>query len=147
MTEKAAVLSAEETPLLELEELRTLIAEGQERGYLTFEEIAGLPRGGRGHEGADPGAARAPGGARHRRDRSRRPPPVRPAEGGATEARAPEPTGDVEAPEIDLTVEPSLDSLRLYLRSIGRVEPAHRRTGGRPRASASSAATCPPSSR
>ena len=27
--------------MLELEELRTLIAEGQERGYLTFEEIAG----------------------------------------------------------------------------------------------------------
>lgn len=41
VTEKAAVLSAEETPLLELEELRTLIAEGQERGYLTFEEISG----------------------------------------------------------------------------------------------------------
>ena len=41
MTEKAAVLSAEETPLLELEELRNLIAEGQERGYLTYEEIAG----------------------------------------------------------------------------------------------------------
>ena len=35
------MLSAEETPLLELDELRTLIAEGQERGYLTYEEISG----------------------------------------------------------------------------------------------------------
>ena len=32
MTEKAAVLSAEETPLLEMEELRTLIAEGRNGG-------------------------------------------------------------------------------------------------------------------
>ena len=49
-------------------------------------------------------------------------------------------------PEIDLTVEPSLDSLRLYLRSIGRVDlltadQEVRWRGG------SSAATCRPSSR
>ena len=30
--------------------------------------------------------------------------------------------GQAKKPELDLTVEPSLDSLRLYLRSIGRVE-------------------------
>ena len=28
---------------------------------------------------------------------------------------------ELKRPEVDLTVEPSLDSLRLYLRSIGRV--------------------------
>ena len=121
MTEKAAVLSAEETPLLELEELRTLIAEGQERGYLTFEEISGcleevdvtkeqiqdlhahLEEHGIDVIEADgrPGAA---------------------ARGGATEgAERPEPLAKSKRPEIDLTVEPSLDSLRLYLRSIGRV--------------------------
>ncbi len=121
MTEKAAVLSAEETPLLELEELRTLIAEGQERGYLTFEEISGcleevdvtkeqiqdlhahLEEHGIDVIEADgrPGAA---------------------AEGGATEgAERPEPRAASKRPEIDLSVEPSLDSLRLYLRSIGRV--------------------------
>ncbi len=121
MTEKAAVLSAEETPLLELEELRTLIAEGQERGYLTYEEISGcleevdvtkeqvqdlhaqLEEHGIDVIEADgrPGAA---------------------AEGGATEgAERPEPRASSKRPEIDLTVEPSLDSLRLYLRSIGRV--------------------------
>ena len=45
---------------MEIEELRDLVAEGRERGYLTFEEIAALPRGGRGHEGADRRAPRAP---------------------------------------------------------------------------------------
>ncbi len=30
-----------EAPFLEVEELRALVAEGKERGYLTFEEIAG----------------------------------------------------------------------------------------------------------
>ena len=120
MTEKAAVLSAEETPLLELEELRNLIAEGQERGYLTYEEISGcleevdvtkeqiqdlhahLEEHGIDVIEADgrPGAAAA---------------------GGATEGERPEPRATSKRPEIDLTVEPSLDSLRLYLRSIGRV--------------------------
>ena len=49
-------------------------------------------------------------------------------------------------PEIDLTIEPSLDSLRLYLRSIGRVDllTAARRCR---LAGASSAATCSRSSR
>ena len=34
----------------------------------------------------------------------------------------PPPEPEVKKPELDLTVEPSLDSLRLYLRSIGKVE-------------------------
>src|SRR5581483_1899171 len=38
-------------------------------------------------------------------------------EGGELQARLEE----LKRPEMDLTVEPSLDSLRLYLRSIGRV--------------------------
>ena len=121
MTEKAGVLSADETPLLELDELRTLIAEGQERGYLTYEEISGcleevdvtkeqiqdlhaqLEEHGIDVIEADgrPGAA---------------------AEGGAAEGgERPEQRTSSKRPEIDLTVEPSLDSLRLYLRSIGRV--------------------------
>jgi RNA polymerase primary sigma factor len=120
VTEKAAVLSADETPLLELDELRTLIAEGQERGYLTYEEISGcleevdvtkeqiqdlhaqLEEHGIDVIEADgrPGAA---------------------TDGGATEGERPEPRATSKRPEIDLTVEPSLDSLRLYLRSIGRV--------------------------
>jgi len=121
VTEKAGVLSADETPLLDLEELRNLIAEGQERGYLTYEEISGcleevevtkeqvqelhahLEEHGIDVIEADgrPGAA---------------------AEAGAAEGgERPEPRATSKRPEIDLTVEPSLDSLRLYLRSIGRV--------------------------
>ena len=47
------------------------------------------------------------------------------AEDGLTaykEAKGEAQPGQQKKPELDLTVEPSLDSLRLYLRSIGRVE-------------------------
>ena len=40
MSDDAIVLLGDETPIAELDELRTLIAEGQERGFLTFEQIA-----------------------------------------------------------------------------------------------------------
>jgi len=120
VTEKAGVLSADETPLLESEELRNLVAEGQERGYLTYEEISGCLEevdvtkeqvqelyGHLEESGVDvieadgrPGAA---------------------TESGAAEGERPEPRTTSKRPEIDLSVEPSLDSLRLYLRSIGRV--------------------------
>ena len=99
----------------EVEELRLLAAEGKERGYLTFEEIATtldevevtkeqvsefhshlvesgvelVTRDGRA-SAAEPVVARAEAG--------------------------------IKKAQIDLTVEPSLDSLRLYLRSIGRVD-------------------------
>src|SRR5204862_932834 len=40
--ESVALLAEEaEAPLLEIEELRTLVSTGRERGFLTFEEIAG----------------------------------------------------------------------------------------------------------
>ena len=47
----------------------------------------------------------------------------RAAAGGPVDAPPPGPDGTAQPkkPEIDLTVEPSLDSLRLYSRSIGRV--------------------------
>jgi RNA polymerase primary sigma factor len=120
VTEKAAVLLADDAPIIEMEELRTLIAEGQERGYLTFEEIGGcleeievtkeqvqelhahLEEQGIDVVEADGRPAVAEDGG----------------EGGERPDRA---GGSGKRPEIDLTVEPSLDSLRLYLRSIGRV--------------------------
>ncbi|MDQ6842230.1 MAG: RNA polymerase sigma factor region1.1 domain-containing protein, partial [Actinomycetota bacterium] len=34
------VLLTDEPPITELEELRSLIAEGQERGFLSFEQVA-----------------------------------------------------------------------------------------------------------
>jgi len=107
-----------EAPDLEHEELKALVAEGRERGYLTFEEIAScleeveitkeqvrdlhvyLVDSGIEIVSADG-----------------RPPQV-----GAPAAAVDGQPAAPKKPEIDLTVEPSLDSLRLYLRSIGRVD-------------------------
>ena len=40
MSDESVVLLGDEAPIAELDELRPLIAEGQERGFLTFEQIA-----------------------------------------------------------------------------------------------------------
>ncbi len=109
--------------VLELEELRPLLAEGQERGSLTVERIAAALEEVEitkeqvselhdylAEQGID--ILSRPGGKPIAVDA---PLDAEPADGerGAKSARK---------PSIDLTVEPSLDSLRLYLRSIGRVE-------------------------
>jgi RNA polymerase primary sigma factor len=106
-----------EAPFLEVEELRTLLAEGRERGFLTFEEIAACleevdvtkeqVRDLHSHL-LDAGVEIVAGDARD-------------ATPTAPQASDSAPTA-AKRPEIDLTVEPSLDSLRLYLRSIGRVD-------------------------
>ncbi len=103
-----------ERPFADLDELQQLIGQGQERGYLTFEEIAGTLEevevtkeqiqtlhGYLVEHGVDVIAA-----------------------DGLTaykEAKGSQPDAP-KKPELDLTIEPSLDSLRLYLRSIGKVE-------------------------
>src|SRR3954454_10462244 len=121
---KTDALLAGDASITEIDELRPLIAEGQEKGVLTFEQIATaleeveiskeqvtelhayLEGEGIDVVGADGKLATSEGGR------------FEPA-GGRQEAKTP----DVpRKPEIDLTVEPSLDSLRLYLRSIGRVQ-------------------------
>ena len=89
----------------------------------------GLPRGGRGDEGAGRASSTrtssrtawrsCPARSARRADRDRR---RRRAAGRGRRSR-----------EIDLTVEPSLDSLRLYLRSIGRVDLLTADAGGRAR--------------
>ncbi|HZA90313.1 MAG TPA: sigma-70 family RNA polymerase sigma factor [Solirubrobacterales bacterium] len=112
--EGAASDLEDERPFADSEELRALIAQGRERGYLTFEEIAGTLEevevtkeqvehlhGYLVEHGVDVIAG-----------------------DGLTaykESKAGQPDAP-KKPELDLTVEPSLDSLRLYLRSIGRVE-------------------------
>jgi RNA polymerase primary sigma factor len=119
-----AVLLREEAPITELDELRPLIGRGQERGFLTFEEIEGCLeevevtkeqlhelRGYLDEQGidvveVDGRPARSEGGS---------------VEAAAEQASAPRPDQRKKV-EVDLTVEPSLDSLRLYLRSIGRVQ-------------------------
>ena len=117
-------LLADEAPIAEAEEFRPLILAGHERGFLTFEEIAScleevevtkeqvnelhgyLIEQGIDVVGADGRLAQSENGK------------VEAAAVPVAERRPDQP----KKPEIDLTVEPSLDSLRLYLRSIGRVE-------------------------
>jgi RNA polymerase primary sigma factor len=119
---KTDVLLAGDASIVEIEEMRPLITEGQDRGYLTFEQIATaleevevskeqvtelhsyLEEQGIDVVGADGRPATSEAG--------RFEPASRP------ESKSPDAP---RKPEIDLTVEPSLDSLRLYLRSIGRV--------------------------
>jgi RNA polymerase primary sigma factor len=123
VSDKSEAHLADEAPVAEVEELRTLIAEGQERGYLTFEQIAScleevditkeqvqelhshLLDQGIDIVGDDGKPATSEGGK---------------VEDALAARAAPVPDAP-KKPEIDLTVEPSLDSLRLYLRSIGRV--------------------------
>jgi RNA polymerase primary sigma factor len=114
-------LLADEAPIAEVEEFRGLIQEGQERGFLTFGQIEACleevevtkEQLGELHaffvdQGIDVmGADGKPMAPETSKDETR----SRPAAVVAP-----------KKPEIDLTVEPSLDSLRLYLRSIGRVE-------------------------
>ena len=102
-------------PFAESAELRTLISHGRERGYLTFEQIAGTL------EEVEVTKEQVQGLhtylIEHGVDVI--------AEDGLTaykEAKEGSQPGQAKKPELDLTVEPSLDSLRLYLRSIGRVE-------------------------
>src|SRR6478735_12066019 len=117
---ESEVLLSDEAPIAELEELRPLIAEGQEKGSLTFERIASCLEEvevtkEQVHElhahlidqGIEVvGADGKPATSENNRIEA------------AAEARKREGEEAPRKPEIDLTVEPSLDSLRLYLRSI-----------------------------
>src|SRR4051794_26963802 len=112
---KTDALLAGDASITEIDELRPLIAEGQEEGVLTFEQIATaleevevskeqvrelhayLEGEGIDVVGADGKLATSEGGR------------FEPA-GGRQEAKTPD---TPRKPEIDLTVEPSLDSLRL----------------------------------
>jgi RNA polymerase primary sigma factor len=123
MSDKAIALLPDETPIAELEEFRPLIAEGHERGFITFEQIASaleevevskeqltelhgyLDEQGIDVVDGDGKLAKSENGS---------------VEASAAAAAEPRPDQRKKV-EIDLTVEPSLDSLRLYLRSIGRV--------------------------
>jgi RNA polymerase primary sigma factor len=113
-----------EGPLAQSAELAGLIAQGLERGFVRFDEVAAvfeevevtrsqvlelhghLLEQGIEIVGADGSPIDSGPGA----------------ESGATRVEREEPAASKRAPEVDLTVEPSLDSLRLYLRAIGRVE-------------------------
>ena len=115
-TTRQAVGSGESL-FAESEEIRALAAEGTERGYLTFEEIASTleeieltkeqVQDLHSHlveQGVD--VIAADGVTAYKEAKS--------SDGGSGEQS--------KKAELDLTVEPSLDSLRLFLRSIGRVD-------------------------
>jgi RNA polymerase primary sigma factor len=115
---KTEALLADEAAITEIDELRPLIAEGQERGFLTVEQIASsleeveVTK----EQVAELHAYLLDQGIEVLSADGR---PVTSAEPPArSEKDAPD---GPRKPEIDLTVEPSLDSLRLYLRSIGKV--------------------------
>jgi RNA polymerase primary sigma factor len=107
---------SEEAPFLEVEEVRRLVSEGKERGFLTFEEITAtfeeveLTK----EQILELHAHLQENGVEIVASDDRPPGLIEIAGDGAQPAP--------RKPQIDLTVEPSLDSLRLYLRSIGRVE-------------------------
>ena len=104
-----------ESPLPDSEPLQRLIAQGGERGYLTFEEIS------RTLEEVEVTKEQVRDLHAHLVERGVDViaedglPAYKVAKGEAQ-------PGQAKKPELDLTVEPSLDSLRLYLRSIGRVD-------------------------
>src|SRR5437870_9072757 len=100
--------------LPDVEELQKLVQDGQEKGFLTYDEIvAGLEDVELTKEQIedfytyliDHGIELVEG------ETHKHPP---------HEQLAP-PEEEKNAPKLDLTVEPSLDSLRLYLREIGKV--------------------------
>src|SRR4051794_22305569 len=99
----------------DLEEFKDLLLEGQERGFLTLEEIAARV------EEADLSEEQVRELHAQFTDHGV---DVVPAELSAEAAPDPiaAPASEAAQPALDLTVEPSLDSLRLYLRSIGKVE-------------------------
>jgi RNA polymerase primary sigma factor len=103
--------------LPDVEELHKLVAEGKEKGFLNYDEIVtGLEDVELSKEqtedfytylvehGIDLVA-----GEQHKAPPHEQPPPEDEKAAAAT-------------PKLDLTVEPSLDSLRLYLREIGKVQ-------------------------
>ncbi len=151
MSEKLeGLLSTTEIAVVELEELRGIIGEGHERGFVAADALATVVEeaelsgeqtqdlfsyleehgiavtGAAGlalHPGADDdavapadpiaAAAHSQPPAGHEEDHA--------GEGDAPASGLQAQLEELKRPEVDLTVEPSLDSLRLYLRSIGRV--------------------------
>ncbi len=108
----AVLVGGSETPILEVEELRSLVTEGKERGFLTFEEIAACL------EEVEVTKEQVRDLHLHLLDAGIE---IVSLDGKVIEP-PPAEVPQAKKPEIDLTVEPSLDSLRLYLRSIGRVD-------------------------
>ncbi|HEX2505815.1 MAG TPA: sigma-70 family RNA polymerase sigma factor [Gaiellaceae bacterium] len=104
--------------LPDVEELHKLVQDGQEKGFLTYDEIvSALEEVELTKEQVEDfytylidHSVELVEGVQHKH-----PPHEQPALAEQEEA------ANAKAPKLDLTVEPSLDSLRLYLREIGKV--------------------------
>ena len=103
-----------EIALPEVEELERLIQQGVEKGFLTYDEIVS------GLEEVELTKEQVEDFYAYLIDHS-----IELVEGIEHKAlphdEVAPPAEDEKAPKLDLTVEPSLDSLRLYLREIGKV--------------------------
>ncbi len=103
-----------ETALPDVEELHKLVEQGQEKGFLTYDEIV------KSLEDVDLTKEQFEDFTTYLIDHS-----IELHEGELHKALPHEepivPPEEAAAPKLDLTVEPSLDSLRLYLREIGKV--------------------------
>ena len=112
--EKERFMLSVETALPEVEELHKLVEQGQEKGFLTYDEIV------KSLEDVELTKEQFEDFTTYLIDHS-----IELHEGEQHKALPHEepivPPEETTAPKLDLTVEPSLDSLRLYLREIGKV--------------------------
>jgi RNA polymerase primary sigma factor len=113
--EKERSMLAVDTALPEVDELHKLVEQGQEKGFLTYDEIV------KSLEDVDLTKEQLEDFTTYLIDHS-----IELVEGEQHKALPHEqpivpPEEVAAAPKLDLTVEPSLDSLRLYLREIGKV--------------------------
>ena len=120
MSTKADVLLGDETPIVEIDGIQTLVTEGQERGFVTIEQITSTL------EEVEVTKEQVSELHSHLVEHgiailTAEGKPVAEAEAPGDQPVAKAKVEERKRPEVDLTVEPSLDSLRLYLRSIGRV--------------------------
>jgi RNA polymerase primary sigma factor len=100
-----------DTALADIEELRTLVQEGHDKGYLTYDEVASTL------EEVELTKEQLEDFYTYLLDHNIE---LLDADSKQT-AQGDAALHGEKAPELDLTVEPSLDSLRLYLREIGKV--------------------------
>ena len=100
-----------DTALADIEELRTLVQEGHDKGYLTYDEVAATL------EEIELTKEQLEDFYTYLLDHNIE---LLDADSKQT-AQGDAAFHGEKAPELDLTVEPSLDSLRLYLREIGKV--------------------------
>ena len=96
--------------LPDIDELKALVTEGQEKGYLTFDEVATAL------EEIELTKEQLEDFYTYLLEHN-----IELLDGESADGRADAAIHGEKAPELDLTVEPSLDSLRLYLREIGKV--------------------------